>query len=135
MPRSSTLDAVLREAISSVVARIVPSIARDVSALVKREVSAAVKARAASSRARAPARPLRGVNLTHWVADRRARRVPKFVIEMTGLDTKKKIVARFGQDAAFTKRKPLPRAVHRGERKPAVRAKPPIVRRKAKAAA
>lgn len=134
MPRSSTLDAVLREAISSVVARIVPSIARDVSALVAREVNAAVKARATSSRTRAPARRPRGADMTHWVADRRARRVPKFVIEMTGLDTKRKIVAKFGQDAAFAKRKPLPRVVDRGERK-VVRAKPPIVRKKAKAAA
>jgi hypothetical protein len=44
------------------------------------------------------------------VADTRARRVPTFVIEMTGgLDTKKKIVAKFGPGAAFEKGKPPPR--------------------------
>jgi hypothetical protein len=42
---------------------------------------------------------------------RHARRVPKFVIEATGLDTKKKIVAKFGENAAFVKGKPLPKAV------------------------
>jgi len=43
------------------------------------------------------------------VADNRARRVPTFVIEATGLDTKKKIVARFGPNASFEKGKPLPK--------------------------
>ncbi len=48
--------------------------------------------------------------LTKWVADHRARRVPTFVIELTGgLDTKKKIVAKFGVDAVFEKGKPLPK--------------------------
>ncbi len=43
------------------------------------------------------------------MADRRACRVPLFVIEMTGgLDTKKKIVAKYGAGAAFEKGKPLP---------------------------
>jgi hypothetical protein len=52
----------------------------------------------------------RRADITRWVADRRARRVPKFVIEMTnGLDTKKKIVAKFGNDAVFEKGKPLPK--------------------------
>jgi hypothetical protein len=45
------------------------------------------------------------------VADSNARRVPRFVIEATGLDTKKKIVARFGPDAAFEKGKPLPKVL------------------------
>jgi hypothetical protein len=49
--------------------------------------------------------------MTRWVADRRARRVPTFVIEMTGgLDTKK-IVARYGENATFEKGKPLPKPV------------------------
>jgi hypothetical protein len=39
--------------------------------------------------------------ITKWVADNRARRVPKFVIKLTGLDTKKKIVAKYGEDATF----------------------------------
>jgi hypothetical protein len=83
--------------------------------------------------------------MTRWVADKRARRVPNFVIEMTGgLDTKKKIVARFGEDAAFEKDKPLPPPKPAAERsaKPAaapkggaqvVKARPPIVRKAAAA--
>jgi hypothetical protein len=47
--------------------------------------------------------------MTKWVADNKARRVPTFVIEATGLDTKKKIVAKFGENAAFDKGKPLPK--------------------------
>ena len=48
--------------------------------------------------------------MTKWVANRRARRVPTFVIEMTGgLDTKKKIVAKYGEDVVFEKGKPLPK--------------------------
>ncbi|MGC3998458.1 MAG: hypothetical protein QM767_13720 [Anaeromyxobacter sp.] len=48
--------------------------------------------------------------LTRWAADRRARRVPTFVIELTGLDTKKAIVARYGDGATFEKGKPAPKA-------------------------
>jgi hypothetical protein len=44
------------------------------------------------------------------VADARARRVPNFVIEATGLDTKKKIVAKYGPGASFEKGKPPPKA-------------------------
>jgi hypothetical protein len=55
------------------------------------------------------ARP-RGEEMTKWVADRRARRVPIFVIEMTGgLDTKKRIVAKYGENVAFEKGKPAPK--------------------------
>lgn len=45
--------------------------------------------------------------LTRWVADRRARRVPNFVIEMTGLDTKK-IVTKYGANVAFELGKSAP---------------------------
>jgi len=44
------------------------------------------------------------------VADRNARRVPNFVIEMTGgLDTKKEIVAKYGENVAFEKGKSAPK--------------------------
>ena len=43
-----------------------------------------------------------------WVPDRRARRVPKFVIEATGLGTKREIVDRFGEHAIFEKGQPAP---------------------------
>jgi hypothetical protein len=47
--------------------------------------------------------------MTRWVADRRARRVPTFVIELTGLETKKQIVAKYGENVAFEKGKPAPK--------------------------
>jgi hypothetical protein len=34
--------------------------------------------------------------------------VPTFVIKMTGMDTKKKIVAKYGASAVFENGKPLP---------------------------
>jgi hypothetical protein len=43
-----------------------------------------------------------------WVPDRRARRVPRFVIEATGLETKKEIVDRYGEHAIFEKGQPAP---------------------------
>jgi hypothetical protein len=107
---------------------------------------ACAEAHAARAPATAPARAKRGGSrrgtsrqeMTRWVADRSARRVPTFVIEATGLDTKKKIVARFGANAAFEKGKPLPKvaytAASRARPKEAarvVRAKPPIVRKAA----
>jgi hypothetical protein len=46
--------------------------------------------------------------MVKWVADNRARRVPTFVIEQTGLATKKEIVAKFGPGVVFEKGKPLP---------------------------
>lgn len=49
--------------------------------------------------------------LTRWVADRSARRVPAFVIEKTGLNTKLLIVARYGPDAVFEKDAPPPAAI------------------------
>jgi hypothetical protein len=50
----------------------------------------------------------RGV-ITRWVADDRARKVPKFVVEATGLETKKAIVAKYGPGACFEMGKPIPR--------------------------
>jgi hypothetical protein len=43
-----------------------------------------------------------------WVPDRRARRVPKFVIEVTGLEKKADIVERYGEHAIFEKGQPAP---------------------------
>ncbi len=107
--RTSSIDAILRETASAVVARISNAVAQQVAEMVRegvrRELAAGGgRARGGSRRARA-----RG-EITRWVADARARRVPNFVIEATGLDTKKKIVARFGAGAAFERGKPLPKA-------------------------
>jgi hypothetical protein len=80
--------------------------------------------------------------MTRWVADNRARRVPNFVIEMTGgLDTKKKIVARYGENVAFEKGKPVPpladgaKTGARSAAEPRIVTPKPPVRRKAASAA
>jgi hypothetical protein len=119
MPRSAevSIEAIIREAAERVVARVSGAIARQVGTLVQagleRELArgaakSALRGRTAAG-ARSRRRPPRA-EMTRWVADSRARRVPTFVIEATGLDTKKKIVAKFGANVAFEKGKPLPKA-------------------------
>ena len=112
MPRpSESIDDIITEAVSRAVSRIGPTIQRHIAALAAQELDRKLafkrdgKRVSALGRGRAP----RG-DITKWVADRRARRVPTFVIELTGgLDTKKKIVARYGENAAFEKGKPAPK--------------------------
>lgn len=117
MPRTAdvSIEAIIREAAERVVAKVSGAIARQVGTLVQagleRELARGA-ARSAVRGAGAPRsrrRPPRA-DMTRWVADNRARRVPTFVIEATGLDTKKKIVAKFGANVAFEKGKPLPKA-------------------------
>ena len=110
MPRTNSNDAILRDAAEKVVARVSTAIARQVGELVQERLQAelangSLARRGAASRRRRP----RG-EITKWVADVRARRVPNFVIEATGLDTKKKIVAKYGPNATFEAGKPLPKA-------------------------
>ncbi len=112
MPRTTekTIEAIIRDAADRVVAKVSAAIARQVGALVQagleRERPRTAGRRVAKATARR--RPPR-TEITRWVADTRARRVPTFVIEATGLDTKKKIVARFGPNVAFEKGRPLPK--------------------------
>ncbi|HET7754463.1 MAG TPA: hypothetical protein VFK85_11190 [Anaeromyxobacteraceae bacterium] len=141
MPKSSvarSLDEIIAAAIGDVVARTVASIERAIATQVELEVRAVAKPARGGRRAAAVKRTRRArpVELTRWVADKRARRVPNFVIELTGgLDTKKKIVARFGENAAFEQGKPLPASVAqlpKAEPKSAAsKAKPPVVRKAA----
>jgi hypothetical protein len=106
MPRpSDSIEEIINSAVQRVTSRILPVIQQ---ALAQ---AAAAGAGRAGPAPRRPARRRRRrpeQELTRWVADRRARRVPTFVIEATGLDTKKKIVAKFGESATFEKGKPLP---------------------------
>jgi hypothetical protein len=113
-PRSSSIDEILRDAMEPVLKRASASIARAIAdmaaARLDRELQNGI-AKGGRRGASAARGARRRTDLSRWVADRRARRVPKFVIEMTnGLDTKKKIVAKFGNDAVFEKGKPLPKA-------------------------
>ena len=115
MPRLAvtSIDEVVHDTIQEVMARASGSIAAAIAQMAAEELERQLSVtnghtRSPARRAARP-RPPR-VEMTRWVADRRARRVPTFVIEMTGgLDTKKKIVAKFGENAVFEKGKPLPK--------------------------
>jgi hypothetical protein len=118
MPRvsgSTNLDEIIRAAIAPVLERASAAIAKAMAevseARISRELARPSK-RQAQPRGRkataSHARRNRNVEMTEWTADRRARRVPTFVIEATKLDTKKKIVAQFGEGATFLRGKPLP---------------------------
>lgn len=141
MPRESkneTLNQVIKTAVDRVVARILATIEVQVNRAVSTRVATELKKSPRGARGRrngvAKARPR--IELVSWTADRRARRVPNFVIEATGLDIKKKIVAKYGENAKFEKGKPLPKAhitAHQagsGETN-GVKAKPPVVRKAA----
>lgn len=109
----NSIDDVVRSAMEKVMKRVSAQIARAMAEVAARQIDQEVTQALSRGRGRGRAgRPARRAgDISRWVADRRARRVPKFVIEMTnGLDTKKKIVARFGEGATFEKGKPLPRA-------------------------
>ncbi|MFT3915954.1 MAG: hypothetical protein QM704_18180 [Anaeromyxobacteraceae bacterium] len=111
---SPSIDDIVRDAMEAVVKKASVSIARAVAEMAAARLSEELevglsktkgaKVRRAGGRAARPPR----TEITRWIADRRARRVPNFVIDATGLKTKKAIVARFGEDAAFEKGKPLP---------------------------
>ncbi len=106
-----SLDAIIGEVVSSIIQRVTPKIAEAIAANAAAQVERELGGRASAPRGiRRLRRRVRPSEMTTWVADRRARRVPTFVIEATGLDTKKKIVARFGEDATFEKGKPVPPA-------------------------
>ncbi len=118
MPRltATSIDEVVQRAVQDVIARAAGSIATAIAEMaateLEEQLSVATKrggGRVLTRRRSAVRRPRRE-EITKWVADRGARRVPTFVIELTGgLDTKKKIVAKFGEDAVFEKGKPLPK--------------------------
>jgi hypothetical protein len=102
MPRPAatpSIDALVQDALEDVVKRASVSIARTLAQLTAERLEAQLAnevARAGRGRGRRRGRAARG-ELSRWAADRRARRVPNFVIDMTGLKTKKQIVAKFGE--------------------------------------
>jgi hypothetical protein len=118
MPRqdtSSSIDDILRSAMEPVLRRASAAIAKALADMAAERIDAELRTGLATRRRGRAARPARTsrprAEITRWVADRRARRVPNFVIEMTGgLDTKKKIVARYGENAAFERGKAPPKA-------------------------
>ncbi len=114
MPRPAatpSIDALVRDALDGVVKRASVAIARTLAQLAAERLEAELANEVARvGRGRAPRRgqSARG-ELSRWAADRRARRVPNFVIDMTGLKTKKQIVAKYGDGVVFEKGRPAPR--------------------------
>lgn len=138
--KKPTFEDLIAESVERTVQRIVSMIERKVErAAAARVAVEAEGVRGTRGRKSRAGRPRARVEISAWVADKRARRVPNFVIEMTnGLDTKKKIVARFGENARFEKGKPLPQAhvkAHEavGGEAHIPKAKPPKVRKAATA--
>jgi len=122
MPRRAnraSVEDVILQSVESVASRASEAISRAIAQVLAARIDEDVQAQVAKVLGRtrrgkarkSPGRPARArTDLTRWVADRRARRVPNFVIDQTGLKTKKQIVAKFGENAAFEKGKPLPKA-------------------------
>jgi hypothetical protein len=115
MPRTSsppTLDALVREAMDPVVKRASVVIARAVAQMaaerLESELEGSVGRSGRRGRGNGRAARARG-QISRWAADRRARRVPNFVIDLTGLKTKKQIVAKYGDGVVFEKGKPAPK--------------------------
>jgi hypothetical protein len=113
--RDESIDDIIGIAVSKVMASIIPAIQRQIASMAAGEIEKGLVSRNGRKPRRVPARPSRprprAEEITKWAADKRARRVPNFVIELTGgLDTKKKIVARYGENAAFEKGKPAPKS-------------------------
>lgn len=131
-----SINSTIESAAENAVAHIMTIIERTIERAVAQRVRAEMAKAGTPTRPRARRRRSRTGEITHWVADVHARRVPNFVIEATGLDTKKAIVAKYGENAAFGKGKPLPQVTERrSSSEPKVKAKPPIVHKKGSAAA
>ena len=108
----ASMGAVLRNVLRDAVARIADPVSNAIAGLVAPEFEMHLALTDGPTRgARSYRTGRRSEEITRWVADTRARRIPTFVVEMTrGLDTKKKIVARYGANVVFEKGKPLPAA-------------------------
>ncbi len=108
MPRTASVEDAIRNAVSPVVERAMSLVSKMAANLAAEQLARELKRPPRSEPIRGARRRAR-TEMTRWVADRRARRVPTFVIDATGLKTKKQIVATFGKDAKFEKGKPLPK--------------------------
>ncbi len=115
MPRSAatrSLDTLVRDAMEPVVKRASLVIARAVAQLAAERLESELEGSVARAGRRGRGgRPSRARGqISRWAADRRARRVPNFVIDLTGLKTKKQIVAKYGDGVVFEKGKPAPKS-------------------------
>ena len=113
MPRTATpsIDALVKDALDGVVKRASVAIARTIAQLTADRLEVELRNEALGSGRGGRRRRARRApgEMSRWAADRRARRVPNFVIDLTGLKTKKQIVARYGDGVVFEKGKPAPK--------------------------
>ena len=117
MPRRAgraSAEEVILQAVESVVERASAGISRAIADILAVRIDEELRAQVAKAvgkgrKGRGVARGAPRAELARWVADRHARRVPNFVIEQTGLKTKKQIVARYGDNATFEKGKSAPK--------------------------
>jgi len=108
-PSATSIQSIIEAAVTDVVARLAETIHRVAAERAAEEIEKRPAPSSRRVRKRVDRRGRRS-EITRWIADRRARRVPLFVIELTGgLDTKKKIVARYGEGVVFEKGKPAPK--------------------------
>jgi len=114
---SASVEEVILKAVESVASRTSAAISRAIAEILSARIDEQVQVEVAKAlggkrgrRGRSARSARARADISRWVADRRARRVPNFVIEQTGLKTKKQIVAKFGENASFEKGKPLPKA-------------------------
>jgi hypothetical protein len=127
MPRPAkrtSIDDIVRDAMDGVVKRASVAIAGAIAEMAARQLDEELQNGVARVRTGRKAgrglgggvraagrrgRPRRArTEITRWAADRRARRVPNFVIDLTGLKTKKQIVAKYGAGVVFEKGKAAP---------------------------
>lgn len=111
---ATSLDEIVKNAVAPMVERASSAIAKAVANIVAVQLEARLQKGlngVGARRGRRPAarRKARG-EITKWLADKRAGRVPTFVIEATGMKTKKQIVAKYGENAAFEKGKAPPKS-------------------------
>ena len=83
MPRPQSIDEIIGSAVSKAMLSIVPAIQRQVAAMVTGELDKGLAVRngrnGRQQRRRTPSRrPRPRGEMTRWVADKRARRVPNF---------------------------------------------------------
>jgi len=118
MPRRAgrpSAEDVILQAVESIVERASAGISRAIADILAVRIDEELRAQVAKAVGKgrkgrgAQSRGAPRAELEKWVADRRARRVPNFVIEQTGLKTKKQIVARYGDNATFEKGKAAPK--------------------------
>ena len=104
----SDIERLAREFAAAVTRLVADAIVAEVQLALARPGAGAGGGRGGRGRATAPPRRVQAALVERWVPDRRARRVPKFVIEATGLTAKREIVERFGEHAIFEKGHPAP---------------------------